>query len=138
MFLESRYLNHPYDRIWVESERLGITAAAHSTPGLWNPEWTKSGGPGRAAAAAGKRAPPPPGSAGYTRRSLIFSKKGPCVEAIGRPILPDLPFDADSLSGESDFARLYCLLLRGTAGFESISLQRRVRNEPLRGQTNAR
>jgi hypothetical protein len=116
MFLESRYLNHPYDRIWVESERLGITAAAHSTPGLRNPEWTKSGGPGRAAAAAGKRAPPPPASAGYTRRSLIFSKKGPCDEAIGRPILPDLPFDADSLSGKSDFARLYCLLLRGTAG----------------------
>ena len=123
MFLESRYLNHPYDRIWVESERLGITAAAHSTPGLWNPEWTKSGGPGRAAAAAGKRAPPPPASAGYTRRSLIFSKKGPCVEAIGRPILPDLPFDADSLSGKSASA-----LLGGqqeAAGHVGLSFRRR-------------
>jgi hypothetical protein len=42
MFLEGRYLNHPYyDPLWAELERLGITAAMHSTPGLWNPEWTK-------------------------------------------------------------------------------------------------
>ena len=41
MFLEDRYLNHPYyDPLWAELERLGITAAVHATPGLWNPEWT--------------------------------------------------------------------------------------------------
>jgi uncharacterized protein len=37
MFLEDRYLNHPYyDPLWAELERLGITAAVHATPGLWN------------------------------------------------------------------------------------------------------
>jgi predicted TIM-barrel fold metal-dependent hydrolase len=35
MFVEGRYLNHPYyDPLWAELERLGITAAVHSTPGL--------------------------------------------------------------------------------------------------------
>ena len=44
MFLEDRYLNHPYyDPLWAEMERLGITAAVHATPGLWNPEWTSHG-----------------------------------------------------------------------------------------------
>jgi predicted TIM-barrel fold metal-dependent hydrolase len=44
MFLEGRYFNHPYyDPLWAELERLGITAAVHSTPGLWNPEWTSHG-----------------------------------------------------------------------------------------------
>jgi predicted TIM-barrel fold metal-dependent hydrolase len=44
MFLEGRYLNHPYyDPLWAELERLGITAAVHATPGLWNPEWTSHG-----------------------------------------------------------------------------------------------
>jgi hypothetical protein len=44
MFLEDRYLNHPYyDPLWAELERLGITAAVHATPGLWNPEWTSHG-----------------------------------------------------------------------------------------------
>jgi hypothetical protein len=44
MFLENRYLNHPYyDPLWAELERLGITAAVHATPGLWNPEWTSHG-----------------------------------------------------------------------------------------------
>jgi predicted TIM-barrel fold metal-dependent hydrolase len=44
MFLEDRYLNHPYyDPLWAELERLGITAAVHPTPGLWNPEWTSHG-----------------------------------------------------------------------------------------------
>ena len=36
MFVENRYLNHPYyDPLWAELERLGITAAVHATPGLW-------------------------------------------------------------------------------------------------------
>ena len=44
MFLEGRYFNHPYyDPLWAELERLGITAAVHATPGLWNPEWTSHG-----------------------------------------------------------------------------------------------
>src|SRR5205807_8004532 len=44
MFLEGRYLNHPYyDPLWAELERLGLTAAVHPTPGLWNPEWTSHG-----------------------------------------------------------------------------------------------
>jgi predicted TIM-barrel fold metal-dependent hydrolase len=44
MFLEGRYLNHPYyDPLWAELERVGIAAAVHATPGLWNPEWTSHG-----------------------------------------------------------------------------------------------
>jgi predicted TIM-barrel fold metal-dependent hydrolase len=44
MFLEGRYFTHPYyDPLWAELERLGITAAVHPTPGLWNPEWTSHG-----------------------------------------------------------------------------------------------
>src|SRR5437660_2059061 len=43
-FVEDRYLNHPYyEPLWAEPERLGITAAVHATPGLWNPEWTSHG-----------------------------------------------------------------------------------------------
>ena len=37
-------LNHPYfDPLWAELEHLGIIAAVHATPGLWNPEWTSHG-----------------------------------------------------------------------------------------------
>ncbi len=44
VFVEDRYLNHPYyDPLWAELERLGLTAAVHATPGLWNPEWTSHG-----------------------------------------------------------------------------------------------
>jgi len=44
MFVEDRYLNHPYyDPLWTELQRLGIAAAVHPTPGLWNPEWTSHG-----------------------------------------------------------------------------------------------
>ncbi len=44
VFVEDRYLNHPYyDPLWAELERLRITAAVHATPGLWNPEWTSHG-----------------------------------------------------------------------------------------------
>jgi predicted TIM-barrel fold metal-dependent hydrolase len=35
MFVEDRYLNHPYyDALWAELEQCGITAAVHATPGL--------------------------------------------------------------------------------------------------------
>ncbi len=44
MFMEGRYLTHPYyDPLWAELERLGMTAAVHPTAGLWNPEWTSHG-----------------------------------------------------------------------------------------------
>jgi predicted TIM-barrel fold metal-dependent hydrolase len=44
MFIEGRYFTHPYyDPLWAELERLGMTAAVHPTPGLWNPEWTSHG-----------------------------------------------------------------------------------------------
>jgi predicted TIM-barrel fold metal-dependent hydrolase len=44
MFIEERYFTHPYyDPLWGELESLGITAAVHPTPGLWNPEWTSHG-----------------------------------------------------------------------------------------------
>ena len=44
MFIEGRYFTHPYyDPLWAELENLGVTAAVHPTPGLWNPEWTSHG-----------------------------------------------------------------------------------------------
>jgi predicted TIM-barrel fold metal-dependent hydrolase len=44
MFLERHYFTHPmYDPLWAELEDLGIVAAVHPTPGLWNPEWTSHG-----------------------------------------------------------------------------------------------
>ena len=44
MFLEDRYLNHPYyDPLWAELEQRGTTVAVHATPGLWNPEWSSHG-----------------------------------------------------------------------------------------------
>ena len=44
MFIEGHYFTHPYyDPLWAELERLGLTAAVHPTPGLWNPEWTSHG-----------------------------------------------------------------------------------------------
>src|SRR5262252_2938882 len=44
MFIEGRYFTHPYyDPLWAEIESLGLTAAVHPTPGLWNPEWTSHG-----------------------------------------------------------------------------------------------
>ena len=43
-FVEDRFLNHPYyEPLWAELETLGVAAAVHSTPGLWNPEWTSHG-----------------------------------------------------------------------------------------------
>jgi predicted TIM-barrel fold metal-dependent hydrolase len=44
MFLEGHYFTHPvYDPLWAELEKLQLTAAVHSTAGLWNPEWTSHG-----------------------------------------------------------------------------------------------
>jgi predicted TIM-barrel fold metal-dependent hydrolase len=44
MFIEGRYFTHPcYDPLWAALERLGLAAAVHPSPGLWNPEWTSHG-----------------------------------------------------------------------------------------------
>ena len=44
MFIEGHYFTHPYyDPLWTELESLGLPAAVHPTPGLWNPEWTSHG-----------------------------------------------------------------------------------------------
>ena len=44
MFVRDSYLTAPYyDPLWAELERLGLVAAVHPTPGLWNPEWTSHG-----------------------------------------------------------------------------------------------
>ena len=44
MFIEGRYFTHPYyNPLWEALESLNVTAAAHPTPGLWNPEWTSHG-----------------------------------------------------------------------------------------------
>jgi len=44
MFIEGRYFTHPYyDPLWAELQSLGLVAAVHPTPGLWNPEWTSHG-----------------------------------------------------------------------------------------------
>ena len=44
MFMEGRYLTHPYyEPLWNELENLGMAAAVHPAAGLWNPEWTSHG-----------------------------------------------------------------------------------------------
>ncbi len=44
MFVEGRYLNHPYyEPLWAELADLAMVAAVHATPGLNNPEWTSHG-----------------------------------------------------------------------------------------------
>jgi predicted TIM-barrel fold metal-dependent hydrolase len=44
MFVRDSYPTDPYyDPLWAEMERLGLVAAVHPTPGLWNPEWTSHG-----------------------------------------------------------------------------------------------
>ena len=44
MFMEERYLTHPYyDPLWAELETLGLAATVHPAAGLWNPEWTSHG-----------------------------------------------------------------------------------------------
>ena len=44
MFVEGRYLTHPYyEPLWEALTTHNITAAVHATPGLNNPEWTSHG-----------------------------------------------------------------------------------------------
>jgi predicted TIM-barrel fold metal-dependent hydrolase len=44
LFVENRYLTHPYyEPLWAELVKLDMAAAVHATPGLNNPEWTSHG-----------------------------------------------------------------------------------------------
>ncbi len=44
LWVEGRYMHHPYyDPLWAELASLGVAAAVHGTPGLYNPEWTSHG-----------------------------------------------------------------------------------------------
>lgn len=44
VFVESRYLNHPYyDPLWEDMSKSGLVGSVHPTPGLYNPEWTSNG-----------------------------------------------------------------------------------------------
>jgi predicted TIM-barrel fold metal-dependent hydrolase len=44
MFVEGRYLTHPYyEPLWAELSNTGMVAAIHAAPGLNNPEWTSHG-----------------------------------------------------------------------------------------------
>ena len=44
LWVEGHYMSHPYyDPLWEELANLGVTAAVHATPGLYNPEWTSHG-----------------------------------------------------------------------------------------------
>ena len=103
MFIEERYFTHQYyDPLWAELERLGITAAVHPTPGLWNPEWT-SHGPfcekvngrlGQASFLSGGGGGPFAGG-GVAERSMS-SISGTAGASLGHPIAPILSYWLDN------------------------------------------
>ena len=92
MFLQGQYLTSPYfDPLWTELERLGLVAAVHPTPGLWNPEWT-SHGPfiekirrrlGQTALPGGGGGPFAGGSAGLPSTSFFTA-----FPQLGHPLAP--------------------------------------------------
>ena len=94
MFFEGRYFTHPYyDPLWAELERLGLVAAVHPTPGLWNPEWTSHGPfvregeePCRSSAAAGRRRR----SIRRRRRGLASTSFFTALPQLGHPMAPIL------------------------------------------------
>jgi predicted TIM-barrel fold metal-dependent hydrolase len=100
MFVEDRYFNHPYyDPLWAELERLGVTAAVHATPGLWNPEWTSHGPffekmknrlthPITPGGGGGPFA----GGAGGTAQTMTFNSATP----LGHPLAPILAYWLDN------------------------------------------
>jgi predicted TIM-barrel fold metal-dependent hydrolase len=100
MFVEDRYFNHPYyDPLWAELERVGLTAAVHATPGLWNPEWTSHGPffekmknrlthPITPGGGGGPFA----GGAGGTAQTMIFNSATP----LGHPLAPILAYWLDN------------------------------------------
>lgn len=103
MFIEERYFTHQYyDPLWAELERLGITAAVHPTPGLWNPEWT-SHGPfcekvngrlGQASFLSGGGGGPFAGG-GVAERAMS-SISGTAGASLGHPIAPILSYWLDN------------------------------------------
>ena len=102
-FAEDRYFTHPYfDPLWEALEELGMPAAVHPTPGLWNPEWT-SHGPfvekmssrsQRPALLGGAGAGPSAGG-GNAERSVSFSS-GTAGASIGHPVAPILSYWLDN------------------------------------------
>ena len=100
---EDRYFTHPYfDPLWEALEELGMPAAVHPTPGLWNPEWT-SHGPfvekmssrsQRPALLGGAGAGPSAGG-GNAERSVSFSS-GTAGASIGHPVAPILSYWLDN------------------------------------------
>jgi len=92
MFLQGQYFTSPYfDPLWAELERLGLVAAVHPTPGLWNPEWT-SHGPfiekirrrlGQTALPGGGGGPFAGGSAGLPSTSFFTA-----FPQLGHPLAP--------------------------------------------------
>jgi len=100
MFLEGRYFTHPYyDPLWAELENLGMTAAVHPTPGLWNPEWTSHGpffekirGRLHQAPLIGGGVGPFAGGGSGTQGAAFFSGAVP----LGHPIAPILSYWLDN------------------------------------------
>jgi uncharacterized protein len=95
MFVEDRYLNHPYyDPLWAALERHEMTAAVHATAGLWNPEWT-SHGPFFEKVKDRLALPPVPGGgggpfaggSGGAGQSITFARRTP---PLGHPLAPIL------------------------------------------------
>ncbi|HJU20002.1 MAG TPA: amidohydrolase family protein [Stellaceae bacterium] len=100
MFLEGRYLNHPYyDPLWAELERLQMTAAVHATPGLWNPEWT-SHGPFFEKIKDRLAQPPIPGGGGGPFAGGTVGAAGTTIFAgftpLGHPVAPILAYWLDN------------------------------------------
>lgn len=100
MFIEGRYFTHPYyDPLWAELERLGLTAAVHPTPGLWNPEWTSHGPFFEKIRGRLDQAPIPGGGAGPfagggsgTQAASFFAAATP----LGHPLAPILSYWLDN------------------------------------------
>ena len=115
MFIEGRYFTHPYyDPLWAELESLGMTAAVHPTPGLWNPEWTSHG------PFFEKIKGPAPSSAAHWRwrRALCWRRERPargsllCRHGAARP---SVGADPVLLVGQSHVRRLHVDRLYGDA-----------------------
>ena len=81
MFIEGRYFTHPYyDPLWAELESLGLTAAVHPTPGLWNPD-------GPPTAHFSKKS----GAGSIKRRSLAVASDPLLAEGVACKGPPSLP-----------------------------------------------
>ena len=102
-FAEERYFTHPYyDPLWAGLEELGIAAAVHPTPGLWNPEWTSHGpfvekmsGRSQKAALLGGAGGGPFAGGGNSERSMSFSS-GAAGASLGHPVAPILSYWLDN------------------------------------------